>query len=185
MEPTHILTTVFAIFAAAPNLWTGLPQATADLEVPDLCTEVVYLDLEGAALEDADGTKLSVYCEWTGEDAPVWADEVCCELGPDSAYCTPTGTDGECSPFQAKRWCEFGEFDGEQVNCLQPFPSACNSIECVAPPVGTPQEGPTPLCCYAGICYELSFDERCGGSYNMCDSPYTNEDGTVGCADED
>lgn len=150
---------------------------------PDLCEENVYLDPDGVPLVDANGTHLSKYCAWTDEDAPVWDDEVCCELGPDSAYCTPTDTKSECQAIQVKRWCDFGEFDGEQVICLQPFPSACSSIECVAPPAGTPQEYSHPLCCYAGGCYELSFLEDCGGDFQWCHSPYSNEDGTVGCAD--
>ena len=170
------------------TLFSTLLFAIGDPPVLDLCADEVYLDPEGAPLEDADGTRLSVYCDWTGEDAPVWAGEVCCDLGPDSAYCTPTDTNGTCSPLQAKRWCEFGELDGDRVSCLQPFPSACKSGVCAALPLGVqvdPQAS-TLLCCFAGVCYEIAFQEgSCGGSFQWCDSPYTNEDGTVGCADYD
>ena len=55
----HVLFTVGAL-ALVPNL------ATASL--PDLCSDYVYLDLEGFPLEDADGTQLSIYCDWTGAD---------------------------------------------------------------------------------------------------------------------
>ena len=172
MDPAVILFTIISILGIIP----GDP-------VLDLCEESVYLDPDGVPLEDADGTRLSRYCTWTGEDAPLWADEVCCELGPDSAYCTPTDLKGGCEAVQVKRWCDFGKFDGEQVKCLQPFPSACDVIECVAPPTGTPQGAPVPLCCWGGVCYELSFGEDCGGVISFCQSPYTNEDGSVGCAD--
>ena len=67
--------------------------------------------------------------------------------------------------------------------CYQPFDSACEAGVCVAPPAGTEQAQETPLCCFNGACYELSFEEPCGGDFFHCTSPYTNEDGTVGCAD--
>ena len=180
MQITIVLTTLLSIFAMVPTLY-----GDGDPVPDDLCTEDVYLDPEGVPLVDSDGTTLSRYCVWTGEDAPVWADEVCCEMGPDSANCTTTNALGECSAVQVKRWCDYAEIDGDQVTCLQPFPSACTSGVCADPPLGV-QAAPmahTPLCCYGGTCYELSFDELCGGSFQWCDSPYTNTDGTVGCAD--
>ena len=184
MEPTTVLTIILNTFAIVPNLWGSPAPAGTEPEVPDLCTENVYLDPDGVPLEDAGGTQLSRYCTWTGDDAPVWADEVCCEFGPDSANCTTTNAIGECMASQVKRWCDFAELHGTKVECLQPFPSACNEPGlCVAPPVGTVLEGSTPLCCYGGACYELSFGEGCDGHFKYCESPYTNEDGTVGCAD--
>ncbi|MCA8973024.1 MAG: hypothetical protein KDC95_24790, partial [Planctomycetes bacterium] len=179
-----VLTTILTIFAIVPDLGWGPAQAATEPEVPDLCTDDVYLDPDGVPLQDSDGTQLSRHCTWTDEDAPVWADQVCCEFGPDSVSCTPTNTNGECTAIQVKRWCDFAEYDGAQVECLQPFPSACNSGVCGELPVGTqPEEGSAPLCCYPGGCYELEFDEYCGGLFQWCDSPFTNGDGTVGCAD--
>ena len=80
MQITILLTTLLNIFAT-PNP-CGVELSTTEDPPIDLCTEDVYLDAEGAPLVDADGTTLARYCDWTGEDAPVWADEVCCELGP-------------------------------------------------------------------------------------------------------
>ncbi|MCA8972770.1 MAG: hypothetical protein KDC95_23490 [Planctomycetes bacterium] len=172
------------IIAITLSTIIGLFGTTADDIVPDLCEESVYLDPDGVPLEDANGAKQSRYCVWTSEEhAPVWADEVCCELGPDSAHCTPTNAIGGCQAIQVKRWCDFGKFDGEQVTCLQPFPSACKEIECVAPPIGTPVEPFAFLCCYGGVCYEIGLGENCGGAISYCESPYSNEDGSVGCAD--
>ena len=185
MEPKTVLTTILTIFATVPNLWTSPVNAATEPEVPDLCTEDVYLDPDGVPIMDSDGITLSRYCVWTGEDAPVWADEVCCEIGPDSAHCTPTDALGECSADQVERWCDHAKLDGEQVVCLQSFPSACTSGVCVEPPLGV-QTTPLPstmLCCYGGACYEIYYDEPCGGSFQWCDSPYTNTDGSVGCAD--
>lgn len=185
MKITIALVTLLNTFATVPALCGDVFLAAED-PVPDLCTENVYLNSEGLPLQDSDGTTLSRYCVWTGEDAPVWADEVCCEIGPDSAYCTPTDALGGCSAAQLMRWCDHAKFDGEQVVCLQSFPSACTSGVCADPPLGVqadPLAAWTPLCCYGGTCYELSFEELCGGSFQWCDSPYTNEDGTVGCAD--
>ncbi len=184
MQITIALTTLLNIFTTVPTLCGDIFVAAEDT-VPDLCSEDVYLNPEGIPLEDSDGTTLSRYCVWTGEDAPVWAGEVCCEFGPDSAYCTPTDARGECSTVQVKRWCDHAKFNGEQVVCLQSFPSACRSGACADPPLGV-QIDPqtlTPLCCFGGACYEITDEEPCGGSFQWCDSPYTNPDGTVGCAD--
>ena len=185
MEPTTVLTIILNTFAIVPNLWGAPASAATQPEVLDLCTEVVHLDPDGVPLEDADGTQLSRYCTWTGDDAPVWSEEVCCELGPASASCTPTNTNGECMASQVKRWCDFAEFDGTKVECLQPFPSACNEPGvCKASPVGAETEASAILCCLGGACYEVSGYVGCDGYYLQCDSPYTNEDGTVGCDDE-
>ncbi|WP_106391113.1 hypothetical protein [Enhygromyxa salina] len=168
-----------------PMLWLGPVQAATDPEVPDLCTEDVYLAPNGVPLEDANGTMLSKYCTWTDQDAPAWTGEVCCELGPDSASCTPTNTRGECQTTQVKRRCDYAKSNENQVVCLQPFPSACDSGVCAAPPrrVQVDPQATSLLCCFGGACYEVAFGEDCGGLYQWCESPYTNEDGTVGCAD--
>lgn len=184
MPITIVLTTLLNIFATVPTLCGDVSLAVED-PVPDLCTEDVYLDPDGVPLEDADGTTLSRYCVWTGEDAPVWADTVCCELGPDSAHCTPTNALGECSAVQVKRWCDHGKSNGKQVVCLQSFPSACRSGVCADPPrdVQVAPQAATSLCCFGGACYEIYDEEPCGGSFQWCNSPYTNSDGSVGCAD--
>ena len=151
MEPTTVLTTILTILATMPNLGADPTQTATEPEVPDLCTEDVYLDAEGVPLKDSDGTQLSRYCTWTGDDAPVWADEVCCEFGPDSANCTPTNAAGECMAIQVKHWCDFAELHGTKVECLQPFPSACDSGVCGELPVGAqPVALITPLCCHPG-----------------------------------
>ena len=169
MEVTIVLATLLNLFTA-----------------PDLCTEAVYLDADNVPIVDYEGTTLSRYCTWTEKQrAPVWSDEVCCDLGPDSAYCTPTNALGECSPGQAKRWCDYAEHEGSQVTCFQAFPSACDAGLCDALPVGAQPEASAPLCCWNGTCFELMFDEFCAGVFFWCDSPYTNADGTVGCADWD
>lgn len=163
-----------------------VPSVSLATSLPDLCADV-YLDPTGAPLQDADGTTLSRYCEWTGPDAPVWAGAVCCSFGTSSAgvSCTaPHETRGTCQWGKLKLWCDYGEADGDgAVTCYQPFESACDDGHCIAPPPGTPQEGSTPLCCFAGGCYELDFEESCGGDFQWCSSPYTSGDGTIGCSD--
>lgn len=160
-----------------------IPSVANATTLPNLCDDV-YLDAAGAPLHDADGTTLSRYCEWTGPDAPVWGNELCCSFGAEGASCTATSVRQRCGWGQLKLWCDYGEMASDgSVACYQPFESACDAGHCVAPPAGTPQEGQTPLCCYAGGCYELDFEESCGGDFFFCASPYTAGDGTVGCAD--
>ena len=152
---------------------------------PDLCNDV-YLDADGSPIHDATGMTLSRYCEQTGLRAPKWDRPVCCSFDAGGAHCTEPNAVGECDAGQANMWCDHGERGADgQVVCYQPLPSACDFIDCVAPPAGIPVEGAVPLCCFAGGCYELEFEESCGGHFTMCCAPFSNENGSTGCADND
>ena len=153
--------------------------------LPNLCDDV-YLDEDGVPLHDATGATLSRYCEQTGLRAPMWNKPVCCSFDADGARCVEPDVSGTCDTGEKMLWCDHGErrADG-QVACYQPLPSACEFIDCVAPPPGIPQEDMTPLCCFAGGCFELDFEEQCGGHFTFCSAPFSNENGSVGCADQD
>ena len=159
----------------------------ADAAPPNLCNDV-YLDEDGVPIHDATGVALSRYCEWTGPRAPIWDASVCCTFDAVGANCAPPSSTGGCaSTEQTAMWCDYGarQPDGS-VTCYQPFPSACDFTDCVDAPPGAPLEDATPLCCFAWGCFEPEFEEGCGGGlFGYCWAPYTNDDGTVGCADED
>ncbi|EDM74782.1 hypothetical protein PPSIR1_11005 [Plesiocystis pacifica SIR-1] len=170
-------------FATATLL--ALTPITAAGSLPDLCDDV-YLDEIGAPITDSKDTKLSRFCEWTGPDAPIWANHVCCAIDGETADCGPTDANGRCTSGM-KMWCDYGELTSPgKVTCYQPFPDACDAGFCddLMPP-GTQPDKATPLCCYGGSCYELAIGEHCGGDFLLCSAPYTTEQGTVGCADLD
>lgn len=173
--------------AALTTMMFLLAPAPAAGSLPDLCDDV-YLDDVGAPATDSKGVALSRFCTWTGPDAPLWADHVCCAIDGASADCTPTDANGRCTAGM-KMWCDYGEDIGGKVTCYQPFPDACDEGFCdtLAVPPGTQAEEMVPLCCYADTddCYQLAIGAPCGGDFLYCDSPYTTEQGTVGCADFD
>ena len=157
------------------------PTGTA---LPNLCDDV-HLDDGGVPLHDATGRTLARYCEQTGPRAPTWGRAVCCSFSDGEARCEEPDSSGACSSSQKDMWCDHGarRADGT-VACYQPLPSACEVVDCVAPPPAIPLEAAaTPLCCFAGGCFELSYEEHCGGFFTMCLAPYSNENGSVGCAD--
>jgi hypothetical protein len=152
---------------------------------PDLCGDV-YLDASGDPVTDSVGQTLSRFCKWTGPVVPTWNADVCCTFANNAATCTRTDTRGRCQSGTAKRYCEHGSLGADgRVSCFQPFPDACEAGFCDVAPAGAAMGASVPLCCYAGGCYELDFEEDCFGNFKFCDSPYTNSDGTVGCADND
>jgi hypothetical protein len=151
---------------------------------PDLCDDV-FLDADGDPVTDSVGRTLSRFCKWTGPDVPAWDADVCCTFADDAAHCTRTNTRGSCPTGTAKRYCEHGSLGADgRVTCFQPLPDACEAGFCDVAPSGAATEASTPLCCYPGGCYELAVVEDCGGIFSFCESPYTNSDGTVGCADD-
>ena len=167
------------------GLLAFISNSTGTTSLPDLCDDI-YLDAAGTPIHDAAGVTLSRYCEQTGLRAPKWDRPVCCSFDADGAHCNEPNAVGGCDAGQANMWCDHGERGGDgQVVCYQPLPSACAGGTCVAPPPGTPLEQATPLCCFPGGCYELDFGDDCEGFFGYCFSPYSNEDGTVGCADDE
>lgn len=175
MKTKSLLLTI--VLACIPSLASATP--------PNLCDDV-YLDAAGVPLHDTAGTTIPRYCEFTGPRAPRWAAPVCCSFGDDDARCTDVSITGGCNDEQVHMWCDYGErFADGSVTCYQPVPSTCEAGFCVEAPGGT-AEGNMPLCCVGGQgCFELLYGEYCGGLITFCDAPFTNEDGTVGCADDD
>lgn len=158
-----------------------LSPAPADAAPPDLCDELI-LNATGEVYRDSTGAGISRWCE-PRTDPPTWDAPVCCVV-TDEANCVPTNSRGRCDAGMAF-WCDYGERIGDGVACYQPLPSACDFGGCLEPPAGVPLEQSTPLCCMAGGCWALDFEEYCGGWFSFCEAPYTKEDGTVGCGDDD
>ena len=158
-----------------------LSPAPADAAPPDLCDELI-LNATGEVYRDSTGAGISRWCE-PHTDPPAWDAPVCCVV-TDEANCVPTNSRGRCDAGMAF-WCDYGERIGDGVACYQPLPSACELIDCIAPPEPATQELSTPLCCFAGGCYELDFEESCDGLFMMCHTPVSNENGSTGCADHD
>jgi len=151
--------------------------------LPDLCDDV-YLDEDGVPIHDSTGMTLARHCEWTGPDAPWWGTSVCCSFDAAGAHCTAAGRDG-CAAGTSEMWCDYGEQDSadESVTCYQPLPDACDLGYCDDAPAGTEQGDTIGVCCLAGHgCWEIHPLEGCPmGMFMWCGSPYTKEDGTVGC----
>lgn len=165
------------VFASVINLFAP---------APDLCADV-HLGPTGAPYADSTGQTLSRYCEWTGPDAPVWDDDLCCTVNRAGARCTATSTTGRCQ-VGLKMYCEFGEvLASGQVACYQPFPDACEAGQCVRAPAVGPRGQETFLgCCSAGgVCQgvDVSLADGCMGVLFLCDHGFANEDGTVECYD--
>lgn len=155
--------------------------------LPNLCDDV-YLDEDGVPLHDSTGLALARYCEQTGPRAPRWDGAVCCSFDAAGSHCTPPSSTGGCAD-KATMWCDYGAraADGS-VTCYQPLPSACDIVPCVdAPPGASSLADVVPLCCFPwGGCIEPAVVGSCeGGLLSYCMSPFTGEDGWVGCADDD
>ena len=72
------------------------------------------------------------------------------------------------------------------VTCYRPLPSACDYTRCVkAPPDPVATLAELPLCCSNGDCFQLAWGEYCSADITYCNAPYSNTDGSVGCADDD
>lgn len=159
---------------------------TAAASLPDLCADV-YLGPSGAPYVDSTGMRLSRFCTWTHEDhVTLWANSVCCSIGTTTASCTAPDPNGRCLSG-AKFWCDYAVNKNGVVACQQPWPDACAAGMCSSLPIGaTPLPDTEPLCCIAqDICTVVDVDVPpwCDGFYVMCDSPFTNLSGSVGCAD--
>lgn len=123
-------------------------------------------------------------CEPHREGAPVWNDEVCC----DHKNCfVPSGTG--CESTELRYHCDYGEQVGRGVvQCYFEVPDYCDVNQCSALPgdiMAPPQEGF--LCCQYGYCmpYALGSGECPYGDILYCMQMYSNEDGSVGCAEYD
>lgn len=156
------------------------PSSTST-SLSNLCDDV-YLDKDGVPIHDASGVTLSRYCQWTGPRAPKWDAPICCSFADGNASCTAASSTGGCSAADSLMWCDYGEraSDGS-VSCYQRFPDACDAGHCVEAPPGAAQGLKTPLCCFPQGCFELQFEEYCGGDFFFCSAPYSLPDGTVGC----
>lgn len=154
---------------------------------PKLCDEAVVLSPDGSPVQDSQGTTLSLYCQWSGPDVPVWNDEVCCSIDAAGAQCESSSPTRDCSTGLAPYFCEYGELIGDEVVCYQPFPSACDEGWCAGGMDKAPPEDPQEdaICCFNGNCYP--WDDKnildCEGQYLWCDRGYSKVDGTVECYD--
>ena len=153
---------------------------------PDLCDDV-YLDDTGAPYTDFNGRMLSRYCAWSGPDAPVWDDDVCCSVDEDGAACVRPQRNGRCR-VGFKMYCEYGaEVGGGGVVCYEPFPSMCDRGGCVQTPEVPPpgQEFHLGCCSTGGVCQLVDHDSffDCQGEYLACDFGIQNADGTIECFD--
>ena len=165
---------------------TLLVPSHAFATAPDLCTKEVILNEQNEPLEDSVGTTLSVFCEWTGPGASVWAGDVCCTFDTAGASCVEPSVDNLCAADTERYYCKYGEvIEGGGVVCQQPFPHACESGHCQPPgvqaPTGTTEET---ICCIGGICVPWTKDaDQCAGVYMWCWDGYSKVDGTVECFD--
>lgn len=152
---------------------------------PDLC-DAVYTDALGVPYTDSTGQTLSRYCEWTGPDAPVWDDDVCCSIVDEVALCWPTSSGGGCPSGISKMYCEYGTrtLDGG-VLCYQPFASACDAGWCVeAPDLSLIGTASYVVCCGpGGACQHVraGSSDQCHGELLACLYGILNTDGSVEC----
>lgn len=166
------------VFASVVNLFAP---------TPDLCADV-HLDPAGAPYTDSIGQTLSRYCEWTGPDAPVWDDDVCCTVNRAGARCSATTSNGACQ-VGLRMYCEYGEaLPNGRVTCYQPFPDACEAGFCGNAPtaVAAPaQESQIGCCSAGGACQVATTDDldQCQGQWVSCYWGASNDDGTVDCYD--
>lgn len=176
---TALSITIIAALALAPDV--------ARAGLPDLCDDV-HLDAAGTPYTDSTGMTLSRFCKWTNElTVTVWAKHVCCSIGTTSATCTPTSASGRCLSG-AKMWCDYATSTGTLVTCQQPWPDACAEGFCsVAAPSSVPMAYVEPLCCNGpDDCYVVAVPSACDpGNFVHCHSPFTNQNGSVGCADDE
>jgi hypothetical protein len=180
MKPLTALTALVLVFVA---------PVTASASLPDLCDDVFLDPASGAPLHDLNGFMLSRFCEWIAEDAaPVWADNVCCTVGTATATCTPTTAVGRCTAG-IKMWCDYAAVDDNgKVTCYQPWADACDGGFCSVASPGTTLRDTEPLCCQGEddcTVVNMNVVVPCGGFYVMCESPFTNSDGSIGCADNE
>ena len=173
MTHTLILSTLINLFAISP----------------DLC-DVPYLDTTGEPRTDSIGQTLSRYCKWTGPDAPTLDSDVCCSIEGNDAACWMPDERGSC--YGGSKWyCEYGKkWLGGGVECMQPFPSACDLGHCtqVQAPPQPPDVLANLICCFEGYgCELINPDvfldcEDSGGIASWCDFGVCNEDGSVTCS---
>lgn len=175
-----------ALAALSALVLSTLPLSSASASSPDLCDDV-YLDATGSPYEDSVGMQLARFCAWTHEDSvSTWSDDVCCTIGT-AASCTPTDVNGRCL-VGAKFWCDYAVLDSGVVTCQQPWPDACAAGFCeVAPPGSTPSASEHLCCPEQDVCTIVDPADlgSCWGKYVACKAPFTNTDGSIGCADDE
>jgi hypothetical protein len=162
---------------------TLLQPLTASTYAPNLCADVL-LKTSGVPVTDAGGTTLSRFCQWTGQTAPVWDGDVCCNIDDHGAACSITNR-GTCASG-VKRYCKYGEaISGAGFVCYQPLPSACEHGGCGGTVQAADNVQEDLLCCENGGCWEFTSvsSEDCLGYFSWCSSGYLNEDGSVDCFD--
>jgi hypothetical protein len=153
---------------------------------PNLCDDV-YLAPTGAPVTDYAGQTLARYCAWTGPDAPVWDNDVCCSVDESGATCVRPLRSGRCR-VGFKMYCEYGEaVAGGGVACYQPFQSMCDWGLCLQATHRPPTELPNHVgCCSSGgVCQLVSSDDLigCQGFFLACNYGVQNGDGTIDCYD--
>lgn len=142
--------------------------------VPDLC-DVVNPD-----------TGTPTICQPHGPDPSVLDRDVCCK----GDECVQQQSGESCSADELLFHCDYGKVDQYgNVTCFFEVPDYCDVHVCEAG--GNPGYSMGPqsdfICCWFGDCYQvpLQYADTCGGDIFWCGSPYTNADGTVGCADDE
>ncbi len=176
MKLSIILSTILSNFATTAS-------------VPNLC-DYVHLDASGDPVTDLVGQTLSRYCVWTGPDAPVWDDHVCCTIDDDGAACSRTNTAGRCASGTKKMYCDYGAaVAGGGVVCYQPLPSMCDAGLCIDAPEVIPVAQLAPsyvACCITGgPCHMVDVNTvfDCEGQLLACGYGMSNPDGSVECFD--
>lgn len=151
-----------ALFVLAPAT-PALAEDPSSVRLPDHCAEL-----------DAYGHP--AHCEPAkAGDAPWWDGEVCCKADD----CHEPGASG-CGDYESV-YCQFAELEADgSMTCLYEVPEVCDVYEC--PPGGGGGE-PEAMCCYENLDQCEVLQGWCAGDVLWCDAPYTNEDGSVGCAD--
>ena len=159
---------------ATKIILTSLLPMFGTPQTPDLCDVV---DPE---------TGTPTICLGHSPEPPVLDKDLCCA----GESCTLAfGT--TCDADQTRYHCDYGELDAlYNATCYFEVPDYCAVFQCETgsnPGYTTGGEAEF-LCCYCGICEELPLHllELCESDHlYWCESPFTNWDGNVGCADWD
>lgn len=155
------MTIITLIIVAATSTAPGQPLA-------DLC-DLAYTS-----------TGTPTFCEPHPDGAPHYDDTVCC----DTQGCVIARA-GSCDEKRKPYYCELGEvWASGEVTCYFEVPSYCDVFPCEPGFQTWPQE--LYLCCYEGICWELSpSGDNCEPlNIYWCQDGVSNPDGTITCLDE-
>ena len=137
-------------------------------ELEDLC-DIVNPD-----------TGTPVRCEPHPEDAPVYAEPVCC----DAAGCYKSDG-GWCPDALQSYYCELGEvLASDEVACYFEVPDYCDVFPCAGPGYQAHPQAFS-MCCINAICWPyVSGSGDCAPQdIYFCADGVCNEDGTVTCFD--